>query len=512
MEQHSQNINKVIVRPLQMADYKQLAQSFRRVYSDGSDVFWTREQIEKLLTIFPERHIVTVEDNKIVGCALSIIVDYDRVKNDHTYADVTGNETFNTHNPKGNILYGIEVFVHPEYRGLRLARRMYEYRKELCESLNLKAIMFGGRIPNYHKYADQMRPKEYIDKVRKKEIFDPVLTFQLSNDFHVRKVMTNYLPNDEESKHYATLLQWDNIYYQPKPEVIASKTTVRVGLVQWQMRPYKSIKDVFEQVEFFVDAVSDYKSDFVLFPEYFNAPLMAKFNDKSESEAIRELAQYTDEIRRRFIDLAISYNINIITGSMPQLREDGLYNVGFLCRRDGSYETYEKIHITPDEAKSWGLSGGKRVQTFETDCAKIGILICYDVEFPELSRIMADQGMQILFVPYLTDTQNAYSRVKVCAHARAIENECFVVIAGSVGNLPRVHNMDIQYAQSGVFTPCDFAFPTDGMRAEATPNTEMILVSDVDLDLLNELHTYGSVRNLKDRRHDLYEVRLKKNK
>ena len=72
------------------------------------------------------------------------------------------------------------------------------------------------------------------------------------------------------------------------------------------------------------------------------------------------------------------------------------------------------------------------------------------------------------------------------------------------------NNKDIQYAQSGVFTPCDFAFPTDGKRAEATPNTEMILVSDVDLDLLNELHTYGSVRNLKDRRNDLYEVRMKK--
>lgn len=187
-----------------------------------------------------------------------------------------------------------------------------------------------------------------------------------------------------------------------------------------------------------------------------------------------------------------------------------LYNVGFLCRRDGTYEMYEKLHVTPDEMKCWGLSGGKAIRTFETDCAKIGVLICYDVEFPELSRIMASEGMQILFVPFLTDTQNAYSRVRVCAHARAIENECFVVIAGSVGNLPKVHNMDIQYAQSGVFTPCDFAFPTDGRRAEATPNTEMILISDVDLDLLNELHTYGSVRNLKDRRNDLYEVRMKK--
>lgn len=494
---------------MRLDDYAELAQSFKRVYAD-KDVFWTYDQIKKLTEIFPEGQVVTVVDGKIVGCALAIIVDYNLVKGDHTYAQVTGNETFNTHNPHGNILYGIEVFIHPDYRGLRLARRMYEYRKDLCETLNLKAIMFGGRIPNYYKYADRMRPREYINKVRLREIYDPVLTFQLSNDFHVRKVMTNYLPNDEESKHFATLLQWDNIYYQPKPEVIERKTMIRIGLVQWQMRPYKSIDDVFEQVEFFVDAVSDYKSDFILFPEYFNAPLMAKYNNLGEAQSIRKLAKYTDEIRERFVKLAISYNINIITGSMPYLNSDNkLLNVGFLCRRDGTYETYGKVHITPDEAKSWGLTGGKMVKTFDTDCAKIGVLICYDVEFPELSRLLAEEGMQILFVPFLTDTQNAYSRVKVCAQARAIENECFVAIAGSVGNLPRVHNMDIQYAQSAVFTPCDFAFPTDGRRAEATPNTEMILVSDVDLDLLSELHTYGSVRNLRDRRLDLYELRRK---
>ena len=505
-------INKVEIRNLQKEDYDQLASSFTRVYADGSDVFWTPKQIDKLIRIFPEGQIVVVVDGKIVGCALSIIVNYDDAKNDHTYAQVTGNETFDTHTRKGNILYGIEVFIHPDYRGLRLARRMYEYRKELCEKLNLKAIMFGGRLPNYHKYAEQMRPKEYIDKVRQREIVDPVLLFQLSNDFHVRKVMRNYLPNDEESRHYACLLQWDNIYYQaPTEEYILPKTTVRVGIVQWQMRSYKTLDDLFEQVEFFVDSVSGYQSDFVLFPEYFNAPLMARFNDVSESEAIRGLAQYTDEIRDRFIALAIKFNINIITGSMPQIKDDGLlYNVGFLCRRDGTYEMYEKLHVTPDEMKCWGLSGGKTIRTFETDCAKIGVLICYDVEFPELSRIMASEGMQILFVPFLTDTQNAYSRVQVCAHARAIENECFVVIAGSVGNLPKVHNMDIQYARSGVFTPCDFAFPTDGRRAEATPNTEMILISDINLNLLNELHTYGSVRNLKDRRSDLYEVRVKR--
>ena len=482
MESH--NINKVELRNLQMDDYDQLARSFKRIYGD-EDVFWTRAQIKKLNTIFPEGQVVIVVDNRIVGCALSIIVDYDLVKGDHTYAQVTGNETFNTHNPNGNILYGIEVFIHPDFRGLRLARRMYEYRRELCEKLNLKAIMFGGRMPNYHKYADKMRPKEYIDHVRSREIYDPVLTFQLSNDFHVRRVIRNYLPNDEESKHCATLLQWDNIYYQPPTDsYVEKRPTVRIGLVQWQMRPYASLDDLFEQVEFFVDAVSDYKSDFILFPEYFNAPLMAKFNDMGEAQSIR---------------------------AMPYLKEDNaLYNVGFLCRRNGTVSMYEKIHVTPDEQKCWGLSAGSRIQTFDTDCGRIGIVICYDVEFPELSRLMADDGMKILFVPFMTDTPNAYARVRVCAQARAIENECYVAIAGSVGNLPRVHNMDIQYAQSAVFTPCDFAFPNDGKRAEATPNTEMILVSDVDLSLLNELHTYGSVRNLRDRRDDLYKLEMRK--
>ena len=127
------------------------------------------------------------------------------------------------------------------------------------------------------------------------------------------------------------------------------------------------------------------------------------------------------------------------------------------------------------------------------------------------SRLLAMQGMQILFVPFLTDTQNGYMRVRRCAQARAIENECYVAIAGSVGNLPKVENMDIQFAQSAVFTPSDFAFPTNGIKSEATPNTEMTLIVDVDRDLLKELNAHGSVRIMRDRRTDLYELKLLKN-
>jgi predicted amidohydrolase len=280
--------------------------------------------------------------------------------------------------------------------------------------------------------------------------------------------------------------------------------------VQWQQRAFENVDALIEQMEYFVDAVSDYQSDFILFPELFNAPLMAEDNHHGPGIAIRGLAKYTEVLRAKFSEFALSYNVNIITGSMPLIRNGKLYNVSYLCRRDGSWEKYEKIHITPSELSDWGMTGGNKVKIFDTDCGKIGILICYDVEFPELARIYAEQGMQILFVPFLTDTQNGYNRVRYCAQARAIENECYVAIAGVVGNLPKVNNMDIQYAQSAIFTPSDFAFPNNAIKAEATPNTEMTIIGDVDLELLKELHEFGSVRNLKDRRKDLYKILMKK--
>jgi predicted amidohydrolase len=358
-----------------------------------------------------------------------------------------------------------------------------------------------------------MLPKTYIEKVRNKEIHDPVLNFQMSNDFHPAKILQGYLEGDKESKEFAVLLEWDNVYYEKNTHKAAvDKTIVRLGLIQWQMRLYKDLDELMQQAEFFVDAVSGYRSDFALFPEFFNAPLMSEYNHLKEPDAIRKLAEYTEEIVKRFSELAISYNINIITGSMPEVVDNTLYNVGYLCKRDGGVERFEKLHVTPDETKIWGMQGGNKIRTFDTDCGKIGILICYDIEFPELGRILAKEGMNILFVPFLTDTQNGYSRVRNCAQARAIENECYVAIAGSVGNLPKVHNMDIQYAQSMVFTPCDFSFPTNGVKAEATPNTEMILIANVDIDMLRELNQFGSVRNLRDRRTDIYSITNKTEK
>ena len=495
------------LRNLVASDYADLKKIMDLLYP-GMGGAWPEHKFRKQLATFPNGQICIEDNGSVVAAAFSLIVDYDSFGDQHTYDQITGNAFLTTHDPSGDVLYGMEVVVLPQYQGMRLGRRLYEARKELCKSLNLKSIVAGGRIPNYQQHADKLSPQKYIEIVKKKEIYDPILTFQLSNDFEVKRVLKNYLPEDTESKGYATLLEWTNLYYEEKASPLfgAIKTSARIGCVQWQMRTVNSVQDLMQQVEFFIDALSDYQCDVALLPEFFNAPLMGLEQHTTSLDAIKALAQFTNEIVDEISHLAVSYNISIIAGSMPVLEDGKLYNVSYFCRRDGTLESQYKIHPTPHEKRAWIMEGGDKVNIFETDFGKIGILICYDIEFPELARIQSEQGLQLLFVPFWTDTKNAYLRVRCCAQARAIENECYVIISGSVGNLPNVDSADIQYAQSAVFSPSDFSFPHDAIVAETTPNTEMTLIADLDLSKLDILKNEGSVRNSQDRRRDLYEI------
>ncbi|MFG6157559.1 GNAT family N-acetyltransferase [Halomonas sp. 1390] len=499
------------LRNLTPDDYPQLKALMDRVYHDIGGA-WPEATIDKLIAEFPDGQILIEDDETIVGVALTVLVDYDTFSNPHRYDDLIGKRETILNDPDGDAMYGLDVLIHPDYRGYRLGRRLYEARKELCRSMNLRSILAGGRIPHYHQHAHELSPAEYLDKVARKEIHDPILSFQLANDFQVKRLLRKYLPEDEKSQGFATLLEWNNILFEPAERVLENRPTqVRVGAVQWQMREFSSVESVLQQVEYFVDALSDYQSDFAVFPELFNAPLMGlqdRAAQQDQMAAIRFLAGFTEQFKTELSRMAVSCNINIVAGSMIEEREDGrLFNVCYLFHRDGSLEAQSKLHITPQERRDWVIEGGDELKVFDTDAGRVGILICYDVEFPELSRLLADQDMDILFVPFWTDTKNGYLRVRHCAQARAIENECYVVLCGSVGNVPSIENMEIQYAQSSVFSPSDFAFPHDAVLSETTPNTEMIMFSDLDLTRLTVVRAEGSVTNLKDRRKDLFDLR-----
>ncbi|MGE0370122.1 MAG: carbon-nitrogen hydrolase family protein, partial [Candidatus Dadabacteria bacterium] len=262
------------------------------------------------------------------------------------------------------------------------------------------------------------------------------------------------------------------------------------------------------QLEYFIDIASDYGSDFVVFPELVTLALLSATKKKMRpEESIDHLTEYTDRYTKFMQEMAISYNINIIGGSHPTKMQDGdIHNISYIFLRDGAIHSQEKIHPTPNEKYWWDIRGGDELHTIPTDCGLIGVLICYDTEFPETARYLVDQGAVIIFVPFCTDERQGYLRVRYCSQAIAVQNQCFVVMSGTVGNLPDVENMDINYAESCILTPCDFPFARDGIAATTPPNTETIAFADLQLENLYASRNAGTVLNLKDRRFDLYNV------
>lgn len=472
----------------------------------------TAANIRGQLSAFPEGQFVVEYEGELVGWCASFLIDEATAFAPHDWAGITGGGFAARHDPDGDWIYGMEVAVDPERRRLRIGQRLYDARKALCEDLGLKGVVFGGRLPNFARRRKSFAtPEAYVAAVEAREVKDPVLNFQMRMGYEPAGVLHNYLPEDAESGGHAVRMVWRNPGWmeQISPAAPPAKTTVRVAAVQFQMRAVETLEAFETNVEFFVDVCSDYGADFCLFPEMFTVALLALENRRlSPEESVAALSRRTPRFIEHMSTLAVRYNINIIGGSHPTRTEDGdIQNVAYIFLRDGSVHTQEKIHPTPNERFWWAIKGGDLVHTIPTDCGPIGVLICYDAEFPELARRLADEGARIIFIPYATDDRPGHLRVRYCAHARAVENQLYCVTAGNVGNLPGVENMDVNYAQSAVITPNDYQFARDGLAAEASENVETIAVADLHMDSLAEARRSGTVRNLRDRRFDLYQIK-----
>ena len=259
---------------------------------------------------------------------------------------------------------------------------------------------------------------------------------------------------------------------------------MRVATVQFQQRMISSFEEFMSNIEYFVDVVSDYRCDFVIVPGAFHpaiagpgeAETTARRGDRGPDQLYAAFHRGNAQARDRAITSTSS-----AAPTRPATEDGEVQNVAYVFLRDGSVHAQEKIHPTPNERYWWNIQGGDQVATIRTDCGPIGVLICYDAEFPELARRLVDEGARLLFIPFCTDNRQSYLRVRYCGQARAVENQCYVIMAGNVGNLPNVENMDIQYAESCILTPCDFPFARDGIAAESSENVETVGVADLDM-------------------------------
>ena len=507
---------KIKIRRWQPEDIPAVTACHRAAYPDypEDDGHYSSRNYQLQLAAFPEGQFLAEVDGQVVGYATSLIVQLDDSVPVYRYPEITGAGSFSSHTPSGDTLYGADIAVHPDFRGFGVSKRLYRERKRLLKRYNLRRMVAYGRLPGYVDWVGKLTAEEYVNKVVGGELYDSALNAHLSAGYQVKKVMLD-LVRDEARLNYCTVLEMSNPDYRSQRRKIAAAPlqrlvrTVRVCAAQFLMRPLRSWEEFEQMVEFFAITADEYHCHFLLLPEYFTVQLFSTMPvDWTALQRINQLADLTPRYLEMGQRLAQEHRLYLLAGSHPVYRGGDLYNVAHLFTPSGRYYTQDKLHITPSEREAWNIRPGKSLAVFDTPLARIAIQICYDIEFPELARLLALAGTEIIFVPFSTDEKTAFQRVKITAQARAVENYIYTVTSGIAGNLPRRGYL-INYAQSAVYTPSDFAFPIQAMAGEADPNVETVVIADLDLTTLAVQREVGSVRPLRDRRPDLYDLRAK---
>ncbi|GLB59483.1 carbon-nitrogen hydrolase family protein [Cytobacillus sp. NCCP-133] len=279
---------------------------------------------------------------------------------------------------------------------------------------------------------------------------------------------------------------------------------IRVSAVQYHLHTIRSFEDFAKQCEHYIKTAQEFRSEFVLFPEFFTTQLLSIGSEQGTSLTINELPGFTDQYRTLFSKFAQETNMHIIGGTHVINRDGRLFNVAHLFYPDGRIEEQAKLHITPTEVHEWNMSSGEGLHVFDTEKGRIAILTCYDIEFPEIVRMAKAKGADVIFCPSCTDDRHGFHRVRYTSHARAIENQVYVVVTGTIGSLPTVDFMRANFGQAAIITPNDIPFPSNGIMVEGELNDDMIVTADLDLGLLYEVRERGSVTTWRDRRTDLY--------
>ena len=278
----------------------------------------------------------------------------------------------------------------------------------------------------------------------------------------------------------------------------------RVAVAQYWFRPIDEFAQFADQVASIVATSAGYRARLLVLPEYFTAQLFALDDPhRPIDELVRRLCDHRDAYVSLMSDLAKRHGMYIVAGTLPvrdPADSDIVYNDAFLFGPSGAHATQGKLHMTRFERESWRVSQRSQLRVFDTELGRLGIAVCYDVEFPEFARRLGRAGVHVLAVPSSTDDRHGFLRVRYCAHARAIENQMYVLHSPTVGSLPRVPDVSLNHGNAAILTPCDFSFARDGILAEGVLNEEDLVIGELDMRAIEETRTFGTVLPLEDSR------------
>lgn len=278
---------------------------------------------------------------------------------------------------------------------------------------------------------------------------------------------------------------------------------VTVAAAQYPVGELKDWEDFAAQLTRWCREGANGDAQLLVFPEYasmelaslFEAPLRADLH--GQIAAMQTLLPRWQALHR---ELARQFGVFILGGSFPVRMDDGRYhNRAHLFSPSGAIAWQDKWMMTRFENEQWGIAGGEMpLQLFDTAIGRIGVCICYDVEFPLVARALVEAGAEILLAPSCTDTLAGYHRVRIGARARALENQCYVVQAPLIGDAPWSPAVDVNVGIAGVFTPVDRGFPDNGVLAEGQSGVPGWIFAALDLAGIDRVRDEGQVFNHRD--------------
>jgi predicted amidohydrolase len=244
------------------------------------------------------------------------------------------------------------------------------------------------------------------------------------------------------------------------------------------------------------------QADLLVLPEYAAVELGAALNQSATLTEAAELAAMVaagPEILTVMQAAARRHRIWLLPGTLPLAAADGrVLNRAPLITPEGRMAFQDKRAMTRFETERWGITQGADPNVFDTPWGRIGISICYDIEFPKHARVQVMAGAWLILAPSCTDSLAGFNRVHFSARARALENQCYVAITPTVGEAPWSAALDVNRGRAGVFGPMDRGFPADGILAEGEMDASAWVFCTLDPSLIEAVRRDGAVLNHRD--------------
>lgn len=275
---------------------------------------------------------------------------------------------------------------------------------------------------------------------------------------------------------------------------------ITIAAAQYPIGRPSSWQEYAANLETWVGGAGD--ADLLVFPEYAAMELASLFGPAVEADLSLQLeavAGLEQDVAGLHADLARRHGVHILGASLPaRVGERRFHNRARLYRPDGTSELQDKIVMTRFEREQWGVSGADELRVIETPMARLGVCICYDVEFPLLARRLVESGAEVILAPSCTESLRGHHRVRIGARARALEGQCVSVQSPTIGAAPWSPAVDMNRGAAGIYGPPDAGFPEDGVLAHGEPDRPCWVHATVDLDRIAEVRAAGSVLNHRD--------------